>query len=159
MIRALVFVVVSWSLRFESPWMQTIHWGQSADEIRVLPNPCGGGALHESEVPGQTCPKSLIFSDMHANLGHLKLCRVIGIRYSRATSKDEEAPINGIGFLCDLEIWSDDHVWISCCGDGKEEKERSRAGLRICKAMFCCSRSNACLPCIYLYAACGVELC
>ena len=30
--------------------MQTIFWGQPVDEAGVLPDPCGGGALHESEV-------------------------------------------------------------------------------------------------------------
>jgi hypothetical protein len=30
--------------------VQTIPWGQPVDEAGVLPDLCGGGALHESEV-------------------------------------------------------------------------------------------------------------
>ena len=30
--------------------MQTISWGQSAGEAEILPDPCGRGALHGSEV-------------------------------------------------------------------------------------------------------------
>jgi hypothetical protein len=30
--------------------VQTIPWGQLVGEARVLPNPCGGGALYEFEV-------------------------------------------------------------------------------------------------------------
>jgi hypothetical protein len=49
-VKALVFVVVSWGLRFESSWVQTILWGQLAREAGVLPDPCGGNALYRSEV-------------------------------------------------------------------------------------------------------------
>jgi hypothetical protein len=49
-VRALVFVVVPWGLRFESPLVQTIFWGQPAGEVGVLPDLCGDGVLHESEV-------------------------------------------------------------------------------------------------------------
>jgi hypothetical protein len=30
--------------------VQTIFWGQPPGEAGVLPDPCGGGALHGSEV-------------------------------------------------------------------------------------------------------------
>jgi hypothetical protein len=30
--------------------MQTIPWGESAGEVRVLPDSCGGDTLHGSEV-------------------------------------------------------------------------------------------------------------
>jgi hypothetical protein len=30
--------------------VQTIFWGQPADEVGVLPDPCGGGALYGFEV-------------------------------------------------------------------------------------------------------------
>jgi hypothetical protein len=49
-VRALVFVVVSWSLKFEFTWVQTILWGQSTGKTRVFLDPCGEGALHGSEV-------------------------------------------------------------------------------------------------------------
>jgi hypothetical protein len=49
-VRALVFVVVSCGLGFESPWVQTIPWGQPAGEAGLLPDPCGWDALHGSDV-------------------------------------------------------------------------------------------------------------
>jgi len=49
-VSVLVFVVVPWGLKFESPWVQTILWDQFTGEAVVLPDLCGGGALHGSEV-------------------------------------------------------------------------------------------------------------
>lgn len=49
-VRALVLVAFPLGLRFESPWVQTIPWDQSVDEVGVLPGLCRGGALHGSEV-------------------------------------------------------------------------------------------------------------
>lgn len=49
-VRALVLVAFPSGLRFEFPWAQTILWGQSVSEVRVLPVSCGGGSLHGSEV-------------------------------------------------------------------------------------------------------------
>jgi len=49
-VRALVFVVVPWDLRFKSPWVQIIYWSQPDGEVGVLPDPSGGSALHRFEV-------------------------------------------------------------------------------------------------------------
>jgi len=49
-VRALVLVAFPLGLRFESPWVQTIHWDQPVGEVGVLPDLCRGGALHWSEV-------------------------------------------------------------------------------------------------------------
>jgi len=49
-VKALVLVAFSSSLKFESPRVQTIHWGQPAHEAGILPDPCEGDALHGSEV-------------------------------------------------------------------------------------------------------------
>jgi len=49
-VRTLVLMAFLLGLRFESPWVQTIPWGQPADEARVLPNSCEGDTLHGSEV-------------------------------------------------------------------------------------------------------------
>jgi len=37
-------------LKFESPWVQSISWGQPASKAGVLPDPCGGSALHGFKV-------------------------------------------------------------------------------------------------------------
>jgi hypothetical protein len=49
-VRALVLVAFPSSLRFESAWVQSIPWGQLAGKAGVLPDPCGGSALHRLEV-------------------------------------------------------------------------------------------------------------
>ena len=49
-VRTLVLVDFSPGLRFESPWMQTILWGQPTGKARVVPDPCLGSALHGLEV-------------------------------------------------------------------------------------------------------------
>jgi hypothetical protein len=49
-VRALVLVAFPSGLRFESPWVQTILWGQPGGKAWVLSDPCRGGALHRFEV-------------------------------------------------------------------------------------------------------------
>jgi len=48
--RALDLVAFPSALRFESPLGANNSLGQPAGEVRVLPDPCGGSALHGSEV-------------------------------------------------------------------------------------------------------------
>jgi hypothetical protein len=49
-VRVLVLMTFPSGLSFKSPWVQTIFWGQFADEVGVLLDSCRGGALHKSEV-------------------------------------------------------------------------------------------------------------
>jgi hypothetical protein len=49
-VRVLVLVAFPSGLRLESPWVETIHWGQPASKATVLPIPCGWGALYGSEI-------------------------------------------------------------------------------------------------------------